>query len=83
MYYDLELFGKSVCNIRNTLGYTQKDVSELTTITTETMRKIENGKVIPTQITLELLTSALKEGVRTCIDNNSLSFWHLFTLVKL
>lgn len=63
MYYDLESFGKTICNIRNTLGYTQKDISNLSEISIETMRKIENGKVIPTQVTLELLSHALKEDL--------------------
>lgn len=63
MYYDLELFGNRIRKIRNTLGYTQKRVSEDSQVTIETLRKIENGKVIPTQITLELLSIVLKKDL--------------------
>jgi len=78
MYYDLELFGKAICKIRNTLGYTQKDISELTTITTETLRKIENGKVVPTHITLELLSSALKEDLNLLLLNFRISNYKIY-----
>jgi len=60
MYYDLELFGKKVWNIRKKLGYTQRDISEITNINTDTLRKIENGKVTPNQNTLEILSPVLK-----------------------
>lgn len=65
--YDLELFGKAVCKIRKNLGYTQKYLSELTTINIETMRKIENGKVTPNHNTLELLSHALKVDLNKLI----------------
>lgn len=60
MYYNLDLFGKEVRKIRSSLGYTQKYISDLTTINIDTMRKIENGKVTPNHITLELLSTTLK-----------------------
>lgn len=73
MCYDLELFGKKVCKIRNNLNYTQKDVSELSTLTIETLRKIENGKILPRHITLELLSSALKKDLNQLILNYRIS----------
>lgn len=80
--YDLELFGKTICKIRNNLGYTQKYVSGLTTINIETMRKIENGKVTPTQITLELLSPVLKEDLNQLLLNYRLINYANFNDIK-
>lgn len=82
MYYDLELFGKKIREIRSIYKYTQKDISEITTITTETMRKIENGKVTPNQITLELLSSVLKEDMNQLLLNFRISDYKKFYDVK-
>lgn len=82
MYYDLELFGKRIREIRSIYKYTQKDISEMTAITTETMRKIENGKVIPNQITLELLSSVLKEDMNQLLLDFRISDYKKFYDVK-
>ncbi len=82
MYYDLKLFGRKVREIRNIYKYTQKDIFEVTAITTETMRKIENGKVIPNQITLELLSSVLKEDINQLLLNFRISDYKNFFDVK-
>lgn len=73
MYYDLEAFGKNICQLRKVLGYTQKDVATFSTLTIETLRKIENGKVLPTHITLELLSPILKEDLNQLLLNYRLS----------
>lgn len=82
MYYNLNLFGKKICEIRNNLGYTQKYVCELTTISIDTMRKIENGKVIPNQITLELLSPILKEDLNQLLLNYRLTNYSDFVKLK-
>ncbi|QQY79072.1 helix-turn-helix protein [Keratinibaculum paraultunense] len=58
--YNLDLFGKEVRKIRRQRGYTQKYVCSASNISIDTIRKIENGKVTPNQITLELLSPVLK-----------------------
>lgn len=60
MYYNLESFGKEIRSIRNNLNLTQKNLSSLTDIHVDTLRKIENGKVTPSQSTLEILSPILK-----------------------
>lgn len=69
MYYNLELFGESVCNIRKNVGITQKYISELTTINKDTLRKIENGKVTPQHNTLEILSPILKVDLNQLLLN--------------
>lgn len=53
-------FGDAIRKIRNKLKYTQNYVSEITGINMATIRRIENGKVIPKFETLELLSSLYK-----------------------
>lgn len=60
MYYNLEVFGNHLRNIRKKLGLTQNDIYEITGIHIDTLRKIENGKVVPRQETLDLLSPILK-----------------------
>lgn len=73
MFYDLEKFGNKIKDLRHKFGYTQKDVSELTTLSLETLRKIENGKIIPRQITLELLSNVFKEDLNQLLLNYRIS----------
>lgn len=82
MHYDLELFGKKVLDIRNSLGYTQTDVYELSNITTETLRKIENGKIVPRHSTLELLSSALKKDINQILLNYRIPKYKDFYKIK-
>lgn len=82
MYYDLELFGKKVCSIRNALELTQKDVSDLTYINIDTLRKIENGKVTPKQDTLEILSSVLKTDLNNELLKYRLSNYTEFNKIK-
>ena len=63
MYYNLPAFGNYICNKRKYMGYTQKDIANLALLSTDTLRKIENGKVLPNQITLEALSTVLKEDL--------------------
>lgn len=81
MYYDLKKFGSEIRNSRNKLGLTQNDVSNLSTIHVDTIRKIENGKVLPTHETLDLLSSVLKEDLNKLILNyrlyDSFSFYEI------
>ena len=62
---DLNLisFGEALRNIRGELALTLDDVSELSGINSETIRRIELGKVIPKFETLELLSLAYKQDL--------------------
>lgn len=57
------MFGRRICNIRNELKLTQKNISDKTYINVDTLRKIENGKVTPRQDTLEILSPILKKDL--------------------
>lgn len=63
LYYNLDLFGKEVRSIRHSLNLTQRNVSKLTGVNVDTLRKIENGKVIPKQETLDSISIALKKDL--------------------
>ena len=63
MYYNLKGFGEALKEIRHTLHLTQKDISLKVSINLETLRKIENGLVLPKQETLDLLSSALNMDI--------------------
>lgn len=67
MYYDLSSFGSYICKKRKYMSYTQKDIANLAFLSTDTLRKIENGKVLPNQITLEALSLVLKEDLNLAL----------------
>lgn len=60
MYYNLIKFGKTLFEIRQTLTLSQEDVSYFAMINVETIRRIESGKVIPKQGTLDYLSALYK-----------------------
>lgn len=63
MYYNLDKFGNELRALRKLLNLTQKDVCEITCLNEDSIRKIENGKVIPKQETLDLLSVAFKKDI--------------------
>lgn len=63
MFYNLELFGERLREIRKTLKISQKYIAELTGIDEKTIRRIENGKVLPKLDTLEILSPVYKEDL--------------------
>lgn len=63
MYYNTLKFGNELRHLRQNMELTQKDIFELTGINENTQRKIENGKVLPKQETLDLLSMALKRDI--------------------
>lgn len=67
MFYNLELFGKRVKEIRKGLKLSQKDITEVTTIDEKTIRRIESGKVLPKLDTLEILSPIYKEDLITLL----------------
>lgn len=63
LIYNLELFGEKLKKIRKTLKLNQMEITELTGIDDRTIRRIENGKVLPKLDTLELLSPVYKEDI--------------------
>lgn len=82
MYYNLQAFGEEVRSIRINLGFTQKDVCELSGIHKDTLRKIENGKVIPIQKTLDLLSPILKKDLNQLLLNYRLNNYPAFEEIR-
>lgn len=82
MYYNLQAFGEEVRSIRINLGFTQKDVCKLSGIHKDTLRKIENGKVIPTQQTLDLLSPILKKDLNQLLLNYRLNNYPAFEEIR-
>lgn len=82
MYYDLKSFGSEIRKIRNSLELTQNDLSILSNIHTDTLRKIENGKVLPSQETLDLLSPVLKKDLNKLLLNYRFHDYHAFEEIK-
>jgi transcriptional regulator with XRE-family HTH domain len=61
--YDLNEFGKSLRALRKNNRMTQKDVSAYVGINEDTLRRIENGYVIPKYETLEILSQLYKSDL--------------------
>lgn len=58
--FDLKSFGRYIKNLRCSLAFTQEDVSNLSGVSIDTLRRIENGKVLLRYDTLVLLSHAYK-----------------------
>ena len=82
MYYNLEAFGNRMRIIRKKLGLTQKDVYEIARVHMDTLRKIENGKVLPTQETLDILAPILKTDLNELLLKYRLNAYPAFEEVK-
>lgn len=65
MYISLLDFGRELRNMRRKLNLTQNDVSTLTGINTETLRRIEGGKVLPKFETLAYLSVIYKHDLNS------------------
>lgn len=63
MIYNLELFGKHIKEIRESLELSQKEVAKATNIDDSTIRRIESGKVLPKLDTLEILSPIYKKDL--------------------
>jgi len=81
-YYDLEAFGEELKNIRKSLGLSQSDVAEQAFISRDTLRKIENGKVIPKQETLDLLSHLYKKDLNELLLKYRLKDYSTFFDIK-
>ncbi len=82
MYYDLKSFGSEIRKIRNSLELTQNDLSKLSNIHKDTLRKIENGKVLPSQGTLDSLSPVLKKDLNKLLLNYRFYDYDAFEEIK-
>lgn len=82
LYYDLKHFGSEIRSIRNSLDLTQNDVSKLSGVHVDTLRKIEKGKVVPQQETLDLLSSVLKTDLNKLLLNYRFHDYYAFEELK-
>lgn len=67
MSYNLIEFGKELRRRRKLLRLTQLELSNLSDIHVDTIRKIEQGKVLPAQLTLDLLSNIIKEDLNSIL----------------
>lgn len=61
--YNLLEFGEKLKEIRKNLGLSQLDIQNLAGVSSDALRRIEKGEVIPRYETLELLSSIYKEDL--------------------
>lgn len=78
--YDLIPFGQRLRSIRKNLGYSQKEVSILSGINVDTLRKLESGQSIPRFDTLEHLTHIYKTNLLLLLDayKSSKALFHYY-----
>ncbi len=82
LYYNLQGFGEEVRSIRNNLKLTQKDVYELSSVHVDTLRKIEHGKVMPIQETLDLLSPIFKKDLNKLLLDYRLNDYSTFQEIR-
>ena len=81
--YQTKEFGKRLKSIRTGLNLTQQTVSEITGINIDTLRKIEQGYVIPRYDTLEILSIAYKCDLLDVFKNyrGSADLYEIYSLL--
>jgi transcriptional regulator with XRE-family HTH domain len=67
--YDLKAFSSRLREIRKSLGYTQDNVVTGTGLSGETLRKLENGLVVPRYDTIEMLSLFYKTDLQAVLNN--------------
>lgn len=82
MYFNLISFGKSLRKKRYELDFTLEQISELSGVNSETIRRIENGKVIPKFETLEFLSPIYKEDLTSMFLEYRLDDYSYFYEIK-
>jgi transcriptional regulator with XRE-family HTH domain len=63
-------FGARLKELRTSLNYSQKELSEQTGLTLRTIQRIENNEVKPSLYSLKMLGEALKTDLKTLVRNN-------------
>lgn len=89
MYINTYKFGQTLRNLRHRFNYTQKDVTLLLSmdgttpgLSTETLRRIEGGKVVPSFETLELLSTVYKQDLNALFLEYRMNNYQLFINIQ-
>ncbi|HBG00749.1 MAG TPA: hypothetical protein DDW87_04130, partial [Firmicutes bacterium] len=69
--FDLTKFGDHLRRIRASLGYTQEQVARASRLATDTLRRIENGEVVPRYDTLAHLSLTYKKDLLALLASYS------------
>lgn len=80
--YNLEKFGEKLKDIRKNLNLSQNKVTEETGVTERTIRNIENGKVLPSLDTLEILSAYYKTDLIHMLLQYRLDDYSVFYHIK-
>lgn len=82
MYYNLDAFGKKVVEIRKSHNLTRNQLHKLSFVSTETIRKIETGKYLPSHRILDDLSNILKVDLNQIILEFRLDNFSVFDDIK-
>jgi len=82
MDFNLISFGETLRKIRSELNLTLDDVSELSGVNSETIRRIELGKVIPKFETLEFLSPIYKHDLNAIFLKYRVDDYYYFYKIK-
>lgn len=80
--YNLEHFGRKMKEIRKNLNLNQNKIAEETGITDKTIRRIENGKVLPALDTLEILSAYYNTDLISLLLQYRLDDYSVFCEIK-
>lgn len=69
--FDLTKFGEYLRGLRTSLGYTQKDVADMSRLAADTLRRIEKGEVVPRYDTLIHLSLTYKKDLLAVLSSYS------------
>lgn len=69
--FDLTKFGEHLRKLRTSLGYTQENVASMSRLATDTLRRIENGEVVPRYDTLIHLSLTYKKDLLAVLASYS------------
>lgn len=82
LYYDLELFGEKLKNIRKNLKLSQKDLAEQTFVAERTIRRYESGKVMPSFDMLETMSAYYKTDLAALLIDCRFDDYSVFNSLK-
>lgn len=82
MYYNLELFGKKLKNIRKKLNLNKKELAEMSFVADKTIRRYESGKVKPNFDILETLSPCYKTDLVSLLIQCRFDDYSVFYAIK-
>lgn len=82
MYYNLNDFGKEIVFIRKKHNLTRKQLSKLSFVSVETIRRIETGKYLPSHRILDDLSKVLKTDLNKLVLDFRIDDFETFYNIK-